>query len=44
MQFATIGYAPELGPNTARSINAAGGIAAGGSASDLETLLQILAP
>jgi RHS repeat-associated protein len=38
------GYSPGLSPNVARGINAAGGIAAGGGTSDLETLLEVLAP
>jgi hypothetical protein len=39
-----IGYARNLGPFAAREINRRGGIAAGGAASTLDTLLDILAP
>ncbi|MBI1929610.1 hypothetical protein HYR99_35855 [Candidatus Poribacteria bacterium] len=39
-----IGYSPRLGPHAARDINMRGGIAAGGVACDLETLLEILRP
>jgi hypothetical protein len=39
-----IGYSPNMGPHAAREVNNRGGIASGGWASDLETLLQILQP
>ena len=39
-----IGYSPRLGPHAAKEIDKRGGIAAGGVACDLETLLEILRP
>ncbi len=39
-----IGFAPDMGPHAAREVNNRGGIAAGGVASDRQTLLGVLAP
>ena len=39
-----IGFSPKLGPSAMKSINGAGGITAGGAASSLDDLIELVKP